>query len=797
MGCGGSKESDETKMSPAPLKEDPKPTKSPTRPDDVNPEVKPAGQDAAKPAAGPRRAGVSAETGDQEEAMATRGESKIVKVEKTPEQQAMINEATGGSALFTALSPAQKQEVIDAMQEEKREAGDVVIQQGDKGNYFYVVATGEYGVYLNKVENGTKCVKTYQTGETFGELALMYNTPRAATVKCSASGSLFSLDRATFRAILMAANKENLDSTASFLKSISLFSDLTDPQRDTLSNVLEECSFGPRETICREGDVADSLYLVREGELVAYKAAEGKELGVELGRMGVQMVFGESALQGSAETEKRQATVVAATKVTLLKLTRDNFKELFGDLAEVIKFNFNQKVLGAISFFKELTESEKSVLIESLEEEAFETGVDIIRQGTQGDSFYIIKTGSVKVWNEVGGKENVVKDKLGPSDYFGEMALLNDEPRGASVTSTSSTVCMKLDRKTFRKLLGENIAHEIIEREAARRKAELERKQRPPIRMQDLKTLAILGVGTFGRVKLCLHGSEQTPYALKCMRKGQVIALKQVEHVMNEKNLLEICDHPFLLRLAATFQDDNEIYMLLELALGGELFSELRAKVKFEEKQSCFYAACVGAAFAYMHDLQIVYRDLKPENLLFDSVGYLKVVDFGFAKLITDRTWTLCGTPEYLAPEIITNKGHNLAVDWWAFGILIFEMLTGQPPFCADDPMDIYQKILRNRFTYPAFVSKSARDLISKLLVTNPAQRLGSLKKGPRDVTGHAFFKPIDFNALYKRTIPAPFKPKISSPTDTSNFDDYEEDEKEAGEWSRYNDKRKDTFKGF
>ena len=182
-----------------------------------------------------------------------------------------------------------------------------------------------------------------------------------------------------------------------------------------------------------------------------------------------------------------------------------------------------------------------------------------------------------------------------------------------------------------------------------------------------------------------LHTPTNTPYALKCMRKGQIVALKQVEHVMNEKTLLDACDHPFLLRLAATFQDSEEIYMLLELALGGELFTVLRNANKFEEPQGRFYAACVCSAFSYMHDLSIVYRDLKPENLLFDAEGYMKVVDFGFTKKITDRTWTLCGTPEYLAPEIITNKGHNLAVDWWAFGILIFEMLVGQPPFCADE----------------------------------------------------------------------------------------------------------------
>jgi len=357
-------------------------------------------------------------------------------------------------------------------------------------------------------------------------------------------------------------------------------------------------------------------------------------------------------------------------------------------------------------------------------------------------------------------------------------------------------VCMKLDRATFTSLLGANIGNDILTREADRRQRETEKAQRPPILMEHLQLSKILGVGTFGRVKLVMHTKDDNrPYALKCMRKGQVIALKQVEHVMNEKKLLEECDHPFLLRLAATFQDDNEIYMLLELALGGELFSVLRDRQKFDEPQGRFYASNVCSAFCYMHDKLIVYRDLKPENLLFDSEGYLKVVDFGFAKRITDRTWTLCGTPEYLAPEIITNKGHNLAVDWWAFGILIFEMLVGQPPFCADDPMEIYQKILRNRVTYPSIVSKNSRDLISKLLVSNPSQRLGALKKGHRDVSGHVFFKPVDWNELVRKKPKAPYIPQIKSPTDTSNFEDYEE---ESGEdWARFNDKSKNVFKGF
>jgi len=372
-------------------------------------------------------------------------------------------------------------------------------------------------------------------------------------------------------------------------------------------------------------------------------------------------------------------------------------------------------------------------------------------------------------------------------------AIAKSEPRMATVTALSELVCMKLDRDTFTSLLGS--MQDILERDMLRREREAAKAQRPKIQYAELEQRAILGVGTFGRVKLVVHTPTQTPYALKCMRKGQVIALKQVEHVMNEKKLLELCDHPFFLNLAATYQDSDEIYMLLELALGGELFSILRERNNFSENISRFYAANVASAFAYMHDLQVVYRDLKPENLLFDATGYLKVVDFGFAKMITDRTWTLCGTPEYLAPEIIQNKGHNWSVDWWAFGILIFEMLFGQPPFCADDPMDIYQKILRNKVSYPSSFSKNAKDLISKLLVSNPTARLGSLKNKSRDITGHPFFKQTNWSTLVKKEEKAPYIPPISSPTDTSNFEQYED---EGGEdWARFNDRKKDTFAGF
>jgi len=327
--------------------------------------------------------------------------------------------------------------------------------------------------------------------------------------------------------------------------------------------------------------------------------------------------------------------------------------------------------------------------------------------------------------------------------------------------------------------------------------------------LDQLEVLKVLGVGTFGRVKLVKHKPSDVGYALKCMRKGQMVAMKQVAHVMNEKELLEMCDHPFLLSMVAAFQDEQEIFMVFDLILGGELFSRLRDERRFDLDTTRFYTACVASAFVYLHERKIAYRDLKPENLLFDADGYLKVVDFGFAKLVPDRTWTLCGTPDYLAPEVVQNKGHNCMCDWWSFGVFVYECLVGYCPFEADDPMQIYSNILERDVGFPWFFHKDAQSLIGGLLQRNAVLRLGSLGLGSLDIIEHEFFGELSFAELERRTVPAPYIPDIKSPYDFSCFpdaydeedeDDLDEEELELREhWIKFNPDwdTSDTFAMF
>ncbi|KAI0480677.1 Pkinase-domain-containing protein [Xylariaceae sp. FL0804] len=300
----------------------------------------------------------------------------------------------------------------------------------------------------------------------------------------------------------------------------------------------------------------------------------------------------------------------------------------------------------------------------------------------------------------------------------------------------------------------------------------------------DFDLLRTLGTGSFGRVHLVQSKHNQRFYAVKVLKKAQVVKMKQVEHTNDERRMLGEVKHPFLITLWGTFQDPRNLYMVMDFVEGGELFSLLRKSGRFPNPVAKFYAAEVTLALEYLHSKNIIYRDLKPENLLLDRHGHLKITDFGFAKRVPDKTWTLCGTPDYLAPEVVSNKGYNKSVDWWSLGILIFEMLCGYTPFWdSGSPMKIYENILRGRVKYPAYVNQDAQNLLEHLITPDLTKRLGNLYGGPLDVKSHAWFSEVTWDRLSRKDIDAPYTPPVKAGAgDASQFDRYPEETEKYGQ---------------
>ncbi|KAI2605159.1 Pkinase-domain-containing protein [Hypoxylon fragiforme] len=334
--------------------------------------------------------------------------------------------------------------------------------------------------------------------------------------------------------------------------------------------------------------------------------------------------------------------------------------------------------------------------------------------------------------------------------------------------------------------------------------------QHQRVKLADFSLVRTLGTGTFARVCLVRPAAgtdedREKVFALKILRKAEVIKLKQIDHVRDERRILsDVAGHPFITELITTFSDHDSLYMLLDYVPGGELFSYLRRHRRFPEEWAQFYAAEIVLVLQYLHDDQggVAYRDLKPENLLLDGQGHVKLVDFGFAKRLGSRdsrpveTYTLCGTPEYLAPEVIQNKGHTIAVDWWALGILIYEFLTGYPPFWHQNPIEIYKQIIEKPVLFPAEppISSPAQNIIRSLCTVDRSRRLGNLIGGTQQVKTHPFFEGIDWDALYHRQVRPPIQPNIRFPGDAQCFDIYPEDD---GKRDPYTDEMSRQYDGF
>ena len=306
--------------------------------------------------------------------------------------------------------------------------------------------------------------------------------------------------------------------------------------------------------------------------------------------------------------------------------------------------------------------------------------------------------------------------------------------------------------------------------------AELEQTINVKVTFNDFEPLKLLGRGSFGEVLLVRLKANQKVYAMKILSKNLLKIKRQQIHTKTERDLMVKINCPFIVNIKSAFQDIAKLYIVSEFMQGGDMFYHMHDGkiIIFNNDKTRFYIMELVLALEFLHKNNMVYRDLKPENILLDAKGHIKLTDFGLSKILeteSDKAFTICGTPQYLAPEILQKKGYNKAVDWWSLGCVMYEMLTGKIPFAIKRGVKLNMKIYEQGVKYPDHLYKNAKDLIKKLLVIDPNERLGSGPDGSENIKKHPFFKGINWNDAYQRKSKPPFIPKLKNDTDLRYFD--------------------------
>ncbi len=688
---------------------------------------------------------------------------------KSEESIKFIDNSLADNFIFASLSDYERRQLIDAMMPEIVPAATIIIQQGEVGDFFYVVESGQVSFSVDG-----KYVGSCSQGGSFGELALLYNCPRAATCVANTDCKVWKVDQRTFRYMLANNNASQQKDIHDVLRKVPFLSELEDTTLSRITDVLTSVNFPKGERIINKGDVGEVFYILREGTVKVHDIGFGASQYVDqFLRPGDW--FGERALLTG---EPRVANCTAETPCSTLCLSRETFEKTLGPLQMLIDHAMKKRSLMGVPIFahSHFQPYEMTRLTDYLTEVPFKKGTKLAEEGQPAKkNLYIIRQGKIEIANDNG----MIND-LGPGDYFGETAIQENENTIShqTITVIEDSICGILTQASIESVIGSvNRLGKPLPPVATK----LDRS----LRLKDMVKVRILGVGTFGKVWLVNSKKTGISYALKMLAKREIIGHHQVEGVIREKNIMASISHPFVVNLISTFQDERSLYMLIEIVQGGELFSVIHTENGdgIPNANARFYAACILESLSHLHHRHICYRDLKPENILINRLGYGVLVDLGFAKIVMDKTYTLCGTPEYLAPEIILSKGHDKGVDYWAFGVLIYEMLVGRSPFYSygSDQVSLFKRIVQVKYGFPqGVVNDMAQDLIIKLIVRRQANRYGCLARGDMDIRDHPWLEVIDNDKLLNQRIPAPWVPKISDALDTSHFDSYRHVENEA-----------------
>ncbi|KAG9399113.1 hypothetical protein AC1031_012070 [Aphanomyces cochlioides] len=727
----------------------------------------------------------------------TTAEAADVMIDFDEEPLEWFVQAFRSNDLFSCLETSQLEMLAKHMTLIKT-TDSVIYSQGDAGDAFFIIKSGQFDVVID----GDR-MRILDRGQSFGELGLLHNCIRGESITWSEddieneqnatesggdikiSHELYCLKGRTFRSLLSSSGP-SLRVSKDALRKVPLYvmacrdycgltvmhrlQPLTEEQLEMVAEAVYRLHFRQGDIIVRKGDVGNVLYMIQSGTVVCTDLGALEDIELHEGDY-----FGERAL---IKDEPRAATVLAKSNdVDVMAVERQVFTSVLGPLQDVIKQNLLTRSLQGIPLLKELPDSVRQQLLEK-DTRTFSRDDVIVRQGDMGSDFYVLVSGHVDITQVMDDGSILHVNTLGPGDYFGEKAsaALGQEKsarRNATVTAASPSVeCLVVDPVLFQSIR-DSVEPTLQFTVDDRAQISDDKKFAAAITIDSLERTKLLGIGSFGLVYIARHKPTGRFVAVKEMNKARLESTKQMAHVISEKQLLSSLHHPFILKYFVGLQEKSKVYIVTEALLGGELFHRIvnpsGVPTPLHMDSARFYAGCVIKGLKYLHHRNIAYRDLKPENILLDSAGYAKIVDFGFAKKLSVKTFTLCGTPEYLAPEIVLGIGHGYMVDAWALGVLIYEMVVGDSPFAdaKDDHMTICRSILRGKIQFKSDADPSWRNLIEHLVVREPSKRMSCISNA---IEAHPWFDGFSWHALMNQTMPTPWTPTLRSKDDVQWF---------------------------
>ena len=758
------------------------------------------------------------------------------------------------------LNHQAKEEIIISMSLYRIKEGKTLFNQGEQGNYWYIVHSGE----LKKCFNN-ELVGTIQKGESFGERALMEGVPRNNTVIAGTDCQLWGLKRQVFRKILNFIFTNNFKENMQFLEGINMpFSSI---DKSIIANNLIQEIYLKGQYICKEGEFGNSIYIIKDGEVECLK----NDKIIRILKKGEN--FGQKAL---LEGAKRSLDVRAKTDCKIYSISSEVFKNQFGEnFKEILYYNFvSQAFMNSETFFdinykiisktfpffkfrslknneivypkgtkfteklcvvlegnivdkainrveakryqilyeKKIKEEEKGeiknnliaepdcilgeidyskfkeilggdllkakiqsnqlnsidhiplfrilsddkidFLQKHLQIENFENGKKIICQGDIGDKLFIIKSGRVDFF--VNSK--YIRTLNEGEDFGAKSLILSSDKRTATAIANGEVSCYTLTAEVFKSILEPSLL------EYFKYKFYLEDNT---IELKDLDNVKELGRGSFGSVNLVRNKKNKLLYAIKALDLQQIKKENLEEFVELEKNILLKIDHPFIMKMVKYLKNERNIFFINEYIEGKELWEVIRDIGLLNKEQTQFYSASILLALNYLHKKKIIYRDLKPENVMVNTKGYIKIIDFGTVKEIDDRTSTIIGTSHYMAPEISRGEGYSFEVDIWSLAICMYEFLCGGLPFGEDldDPMEIYRAVSNDNLVFPTFVNdEKFMKLMRKMLNKDPTKRLWKFKQ----IKESTYFEDFDWNKLISLSYPPPYMIEMNKNKDSN-----------------------------